>query len=118
MLIEDRFAGDREERSARRDHAVRLAAAEPEAVVHQISHVAHAMPERLAVANFVQSVALRARRVLRRHHGPAHDQLADFTGGQLVRLLERRNRAVADADDFPIYARESPTDTGPRAHGA
>src|SRR5438105_585678 len=58
VLVEDGFAGNREERAARRDDAMRFAAAEPKAIGFQISHVAHPMPERIAVPHLVQGVGV------------------------------------------------------------
>src|SRR5688572_6812844 len=133
MAVEDRLAGDRVQRALRRDDAMGLASAEPEAVrrtgfqpalsggdtletcpTFEIPDVPHPVPETsVAVANLVQRVAIRARHVLGRDHRPLHDQLADLAAREHFRTIDRGDRLVGDADDLPLDAREPPADAGP-----
>src|SRR5262245_6510210 len=117
MLIEDGFAGDGEKSAAGRDDAMGFAAAEPEAVVFQISDVAHAMPEGCAVAGFVEGVGFRAGDVFGGNNGTADDELADFAGRQLFGLFYGWNGVVDDADDFPFNAGKVAADASAGADG-
>src|SRR5262245_34286148 len=116
MLIEDRFAGNRKEGATLSNYAMRFAPAEPEAsVCFQPPDIAHAVPERIAVANLVQRIAVGPRDVLRRDDGTADDELSDFARRQFLRLGECGDRAVGDADYLPLDAGKMAADAGARA---
>src|SRR5262245_8633484 len=68
MLIENRFARNREQHPASRNDAMRLATAEPKPVVLQITDVAHPVPKRFAVADFMKRVGVSARDIIGGDH--------------------------------------------------
>ena len=83
----------------------------------EIADVAHAVPEGLAVANFVESVGVGARDIFGGDHRAADDELADFAGRQFLGLGDRGDGIVGDADDLPVDAGKVAADAGARAVG-
>ena len=108
MLVEDRLATDRIQRSVGGHDAMGHPAAKPKtSQLVQIARVAHPMPDLGAVGDLRQGVPLGARDVLPRNLRPANDQFADLAGGQLFGHVERRDGTIDDADDFPLERRKT-----------
>ena len=113
MSVEDRLAGDGEERLLGQDHPVRLPPAEPEpSLVVAIAQVSHAMKKRLprGVGDLGQAGCLGSVEILSGHDRAGHDDLADLAVGHEQVVGPGGNRIVADLDDPGVDARDGPAD--------
>ena len=94
MLVENRLAGNGVERLVFRDHAMRLAAAEPKsALLVEIADVTHAVPEAVAVRDFRQGRLFRAMKIGACDDRAADDDFTDFARTAATARRTRRNRS-------------------------
>ncbi len=118
MVVEDRFAGNREQRALTNHHAMRFAAAEPKSVaIVQVADVPHAMPNAVSISDLVQRILIAADDVTLGHHRSGDDQLADLASRQFFGVRDIVDRAIVDFDDPPLDTLESGTDAGALALG-
>ena len=123
MRIEDRLDAFREQRPVCRFDALRLAAAVPEAALRRRDSrrrpcdAKKRFSESGVCRRFVGCCSLILRCIAqccvtysRRHLRPADDQLADFARRQFLRVVDRRNRLVGDANHAPLDRIKLPAD--------
>src|SRR5205823_2845924 len=80
----------------------------------EAADVAHAVPEGLSVADFVERVGFGACNVFGGDDASANDEFADFTGRQLLGFGECGDGLVGDAGDLPFDARKVAADDVPQ----